>query len=100
VGSGASFGASPLQQHIGLGGSAKIVSLEVYWPVSKTRQIFRDVEKNQFLEIKEFSDRYVKLDRRPFLLHGPRPALSASRNAAGKPGGAAMRARGIPAARR
>jgi hypothetical protein len=70
VGSGGSFGASPLQQHIGLGKSARIISLEVYWPVSRTRQIFHDVDKNQFLEIKEFADVYTKLDRSPFELGG------------------------------
>ena len=32
VGSGGSFGASPLEQHIGLGKSAQIVSLEIWWP--------------------------------------------------------------------
>jgi ASPIC and UnbV len=68
VGSGGSFGSSPLQQHIGLGKSAKILSVEVDWPASKTHQFFRDVEKNQFLEIKEFADQYSKLNRKQFRL--------------------------------
>ena len=38
VGSGGSFGASPLEQHIGLGKSARIVELEIWWPASNTRQ--------------------------------------------------------------
>ena len=38
VGSGGSFGASPLEQHIGLGKSARIVELEIWWPMSNTRQ--------------------------------------------------------------
>jgi tetratricopeptide (TPR) repeat protein len=63
VGSGGSFGASPLQQHIGLGQNAKIVSLEVWWPASDTRQVFSDVGKNQFIEIKEFGKDYAHLDR-------------------------------------
>jgi tetratricopeptide (TPR) repeat protein len=71
VGSGGSFGASPLQQHIGLGKSAKIISLQVDWPVSQTRQVFHDVDKNQFLEIKENADVYTRLDRKPFRLPGP-----------------------------
>src|SRR5262245_59319237 len=37
VGSGGSFGASPLEQHIGLGKSARIVDLEIWWPGSNTR---------------------------------------------------------------
>src|SRR5580704_12896785 len=32
VGSGGSFGASPLQQHIGLGKDAHIAELEIWWP--------------------------------------------------------------------
>jgi tetratricopeptide (TPR) repeat protein len=66
VGSGGSFGASPLSQHIGLGKSGKIVDLEIWWPTSNTRQNFSQVGKNQFLEIKEFAKDYTKLQRHPF----------------------------------
>ena len=68
VGSGGSFGASPLAQHIGLGKSARIVDLEIWWPTSNTRQNFSHVDKNQFLEIKEFARDYVKLKRHSFRL--------------------------------
>ena len=57
VNSGGSFGASPLQQHIGLGKAARIVDLEVFWPVSNTRQHFANVAKNQVVEIRELDDR-------------------------------------------
>lgn len=70
VGSGASFGASPFQQHIGLGKEAKIEKIEIWWPVSGTKQTFRNVDKNQFLEIKEFEPTAVKLNRRTFRLKG------------------------------
>jgi tetratricopeptide (TPR) repeat protein len=71
VGSGGSFGASPLQQHIGLGKSAQIVSIEILWPGgSGTPQTFTNVGKNQFLEIKEFATEYTKLERRPVRLGG------------------------------
>lgn len=63
VGSGGSFGASPLQQHIGLGKSARILDLEISWPTSNTRQHFSSVGKNQFLEIAEFAQDYAKLNR-------------------------------------
>jgi len=53
VSSGGSFGASPLTQHVGLGKGARIASVEVVWPASKTRQRFTSVAVNQFLEIKE-----------------------------------------------
>jgi tetratricopeptide (TPR) repeat protein len=70
VGSGGSFGASPLEQHIGLGKAAHIVSIETWWPASNTRQTFTNVGKNQFIEIKEFSKDYSKLERKPFRLAG------------------------------
>jgi len=79
VGSGGSFGASPLQQHIGLGKDARTVDLEIWWPASNTRQHFANVETGQFLEIKEFATDYAKLDRKPYQLGGARrdaPALA------------------------
>jgi len=70
VGSGGSFGASPLQQHIGLGKSARIRNLEVWWPTSNTRQNFSNLPKNEFIEIKEFAQHYSKLERKSFRLGG------------------------------
>jgi tetratricopeptide (TPR) repeat protein len=71
VGSGGSFGASPLQQHVGLGKDTKILALEIWWPTSNTRQRFASVTKNQFLQIKEFSRTSVKLERKPYRLGSP-----------------------------
>jgi tetratricopeptide (TPR) repeat protein len=68
VGSGGSFGASPLQQHMGLGKSAKISNLEIWWPASGSKQNFVDVGTNQFIEIKEFAKDYTKLARKSFHL--------------------------------
>jgi tetratricopeptide (TPR) repeat protein len=70
VGSGGSFGASPLQQHIGLGKNASKVNLEIWWPATNTRQTFSNVGKNEFLEIKEFEKEYTKLERRRVQLGG------------------------------
>ncbi len=70
VSSGGSFGASPLTQHIGLGKSARIVDLEVWWPASNSRQHFADLTPDQFLEIKEFAKDYTKLERHAFRLGG------------------------------
>ncbi|MGV3517641.1 MAG: FG-GAP-like repeat-containing protein [Luteitalea sp.] len=64
---GASFGASPLQQHVGLGDDVRRVDVEVWWPASGTRQHFRGVDANQVIEVKEFDERY-----RP----RPRPRVS------------------------
>jgi len=70
VGSGGSFGASPLAQHIGLGKSARILSLEVWWPASNTRQNFSSVVANQFIEIQEFAKNYTRLERKQIRLGG------------------------------
>jgi len=72
VGSGGSFGASPLEQHVGLGKAARIVEVEIRWPASGTRQVFTDVMKNQVIEIREMDDRYNALDRTPLPLGGRR----------------------------
>jgi tetratricopeptide (TPR) repeat protein len=60
VSSGGSFGASPLMQHIGIGKATRIASIEVTWPASGTRQEFKNVLPNQFIEIKEFDTAYEK----------------------------------------
>ncbi|HZL96046.1 MAG TPA: FG-GAP-like repeat-containing protein, partial [Vicinamibacterales bacterium] len=70
VGSGGSFGASPLEQHIGLGGSARIVELEIWWPASNTRQRVTGLEKNQSVEITELTRSYTSIERRPITLGG------------------------------
>ena len=82
VGSGGSFGASPLQQHIGLGKSVKIEKLEVWWPTSKTKQTFDNVPTDQFLEIREFQKSFTSEIRRPFELGGP-ARRAQRRNASG-----------------
>ena len=68
VNSGGSFGASPLQQHVGLGRAARTVDVEVFWPVSRTRQRFAGVPKNQVIQIRELADRFEPLARPPMPL--------------------------------
>jgi hypothetical protein len=63
VGSGGSFGANPLEQHIGLGPKARITEIEIWWPTSKTRQTFSNVDVNQCIAIKEFTPHYEMLVR-------------------------------------
>lgn len=70
VGSGVSFGASPLQQHIGLGKAARNIDVDIWWPVSNNRQHLHNVPANQFLEIKESVDGYRRLERHSFTLGG------------------------------
>jgi hypothetical protein len=73
VGSGGSFGASPLQQHIGLGPAAQSVDVEIWWPTSDTRQRFLNVGKNQALEVTELEREYKPLRRIPQPLRGGTP---------------------------
>jgi tetratricopeptide (TPR) repeat protein len=72
VGSGGSFGASPLEQHVGLGRSARIVELEIWWPGSNTRQRLAGIEKNQSIEITELARSYIRIERRAVALGGKR----------------------------
>ena len=53
VSSGGSFGASSLQREIGLGRAESIESLEVFWPASGERQVFRDLPMEKTLYIRE-----------------------------------------------
>jgi hypothetical protein len=80
VSSGGSFGASPLTQHVGLGKSARIMDLEIWWPTSNSRQNFENVGVDQFLEIKEFAKDYTKLQRHPFHLGGAAATVKKSSN--------------------
>ncbi len=61
VGSGGSFGASSLQQEIGLGNARAIREIEVRWPASGRRQNLRNVPMDQILKIKEDVDTFVVL---------------------------------------
>lgn len=70
VTSGGSFGASPLQQHVGLGRAAGTVDVEVRWPSSGTRQRFAAVPVNQVVVIREDAPSVRPLPRRPLPLRG------------------------------
>lgn len=66
VSSGGSFGASSLEQEMGLGQSESIESVEVWWPASGTRQRFEDVPLDTAIEIVEGDDMYSVVDRPGF----------------------------------
>src|SRR5262249_9146543 len=72
VGSGGSFGASPLRQHVGLGKAARILDLEIRWPTSATEQHFQGVAKDQLRDVPEFARDYKVAERRPVRLGGVR----------------------------
>jgi hypothetical protein len=68
VSSGSSFGANPLEQHIGLGKATRVASLKVFWPTSGTTQVFRDIDVNQGVVVTEFEKEYRKRTWKPIRL--------------------------------
>ena len=65
VSSGSSFGANALQQTIGLAGAKSVATLEIYWPVSRTTQVFHGIAADQAISITEFDQEYRRLDWKP-----------------------------------
>ena len=53
VNSGGSFGAHSLQQHIGIGGSAQVESVEIHWPTTGRTKIVTNPKINAVLEVTE-----------------------------------------------
>lgn len=70
VSSGGSFGASPLEQHIGLGRAPKTVDVDIWWPASNTRQHFADVPRNAVLAVDELATTFTRIERKPVKLGG------------------------------
>ncbi len=70
VTSGGSFGASPLMQHIGLGRGARILRIEIDWPVRPAgqRQVLRDVPANSFIVVTEGAPGFELAPRPRFTL--------------------------------
>jgi hypothetical protein len=70
VSSGGSFGANPLRVHFGLGQAEKLEALEVWWPKSNQRQVFKDLPLDRFVTITEGSDQPKVVELKPFKLGG------------------------------
>lgn len=56
VNSGGSFGSNPLMQHVGIGSATAIDSVEIIWPASSTRQVFKNIKPNENIKIREGSN--------------------------------------------
>jgi hypothetical protein len=65
VGSGGSFGASPLRQEIGIGKAVTIDELIIKWPTSGTVQVFKNVQPRRFLHIREGDDHFDVMPLKP-----------------------------------
>ena len=61
VGSGGSFGSSPLRQEIGLGPASGIDRVEVWWPVTGKTNIVKGFEMDRFYELTEGPDAVARL---------------------------------------
>ncbi|HLY68139.1 MAG TPA: CRTAC1 family protein, partial [Puia sp.] len=66
VNSGGSFGSSPLRKEIGIGKASEIDELIIQWPVSKTRQVFKNVKPGKFLKITEGVDKLEEMNIKTF----------------------------------
>jgi hypothetical protein len=71
VSSGGSFGANSFMQHIGLGKATRIESLEIEWPTSRSKQVFRNVPIDSLVEIHEFDEQFKVQPLKRFTLAGP-----------------------------
>jgi hypothetical protein len=53
VGSGGSFGASPLRQEIGLGQAKQVQAVEIFWPTTGKTQVVKGLALDHFYKIRE-----------------------------------------------
>ncbi|GAC1631390.1 MAG: hypothetical protein NVS9B14_03150 [Candidatus Acidiferrum sp.] len=65
VGYGSSFGGNPLRQHIGIGTATRIEEIEIFWPVSKTTQRFRDIAADKWFRVKEGEQKLQQMNLKP-----------------------------------
>jgi hypothetical protein len=60
--SGGSFGASALRIEIGIGEAKSIDQIEITWPKNQKKQIFKNIQPNQYLKIIEGEDQLSKIE--------------------------------------
>ena len=66
MGSGGSFGCSPLRQEIGLGDATSIETVEVYWPVSRKHITYTGAALDGFFLLTEGQSQAVPLHLKSF----------------------------------
>jgi tetratricopeptide (TPR) repeat protein len=81
VDSRGSWGASPLEQHVGLGAAVGITKIDIWWPTSNTRQEFKNVAMDQYIEVKEFARDYTKVTKHTYRIGAVQPLTVSSANA-------------------
>ena len=68
VSSGGSFGASCLRREIGLANAEKINYIEIYWPSTGIKQVFKEVKMDRFYKIRETEKSIQELSIKRILL--------------------------------
>ncbi|PXY46247.1 FG-GAP-like repeat-containing protein [Flavobacterium hydrophilum] len=62
VNSGGSFGASALRMEIGIGQATVIDQIEITWPKNQKKQVFKNIQPNQFIKIIEGEKNFSKIN--------------------------------------
>lgn len=77
VNSGGSFGASSLRREIGIGQATIIDQIEITWPKSHKKQVFKNIQPNQYIKIKEGEKNFSKVNmkRTVFPTKGSKSAI-------------------------
>jgi len=68
VSTGASFGASPLRQEIGLGQATAIRQVEIHWPTTGQTQVFNGLAMDRIYKIREGQEQAVVWELKSFVL--------------------------------
>lgn len=78
VGAVSSFGGNPMRQHIGIGAATSVRSIEILWPASGIRQVFRDVAADRAYRIREDAGQLEVVRLRSFEIGKSKIAPSAA----------------------
>lgn len=57
---GGSFGANPLEAHLGLGFAKKVDRLEIQWPKTGKTDVYENLSVNEWIEIREGAESWKK----------------------------------------
>ena len=60
--SGGSFGASALRMEIGVGQATIIDQIEITWPKSQMKKVFKNVQPNQYIKVIEGENNFSKIN--------------------------------------
>lgn len=82
VGSGGSFGASPLRQEIGLGGATAVKRVEIFWPATGRTQVIEGLRADRCYGVREGEAVAREVVLKPFAWPDPASAPRAHQHVA------------------